>query len=260
MSILKTIIENKKAEVLLTEKKQPLQMLRESDYYNRTTFSLKKGMVEKSGIIAEFKRQSPSKGVFNSTIDPWPIVGAYQKFGASGISILTDSRFFGGSVSDILQVREHTKIPILRKDFMISEYQFHEAKAIGADVILLIAACLTPAQAKEYTQLAHELGLEVILEIHSEAELQHYNADMDFVGINNRNLKNFQVDLQHSVRLKSLLPSHALTIAESGISRIQDLEFLKEKGFEGFLMGEIFMKEKNPGLAFEKLMENFKNI
>jgi len=143
-------------------------------------------------------------------------------------------------------------IPILRKDFMIDEYQFYEAKSIGADVVLLIAACLSPTQVQEFTALAHELNLEVLLEIHTEEELEHFNSEIDLVGINNRNLKDFKVDLQHSVNLKNLLPKGTLSVAESGIYNVEDFKFLKEKGFDAFLMGEYFMKNENPGKTFEE--------
>ncbi len=168
------------------------------------------------------KRKSPSKGIINDIENPLSVVCSYEKYGASGISILTDTEFFGGSKEDILNVREHINIPILRKDFMIDAYQFYEAKAMGADVILLIAACLSPEQVSEFTELAHSLNLEVLLEIHTEEELKHFNSDIDLVGINNRNLKDFKVDLQHSVNLKNLLPTGTLSVAESGIYNTED--------------------------------------
>ncbi|MNX98598.1 Indole-3-glycerol phosphate synthase [compost metagenome] len=186
------------------------------------------------------------------------MVCQYEKFGASAVSILTDKDFFGGSFEDILSVRNHINIPILRKDFMVDEYQFYEAKSIGADVILLIASCLSPTQVSEFTELAHQLNLEVLLEIHSEEELKHINSNADFVGINNRNLKDFKVDLQHSVNLKNQLPNDILSIAESGIYNEEDFKFLKEKGFDGFLMGEYFMKNDNPGSKFGEFISNIK--
>ena len=211
-------------------------------------------MKAKSGIIAEFKRKSPSKGLINGEADVLEVTKSYENFGASGISVLTDSDFFGGSVQDVLTIRNEIKIPLLRKDFMIDEYQFYEAKSIGADVILLIAACLSPSQVKDFTCLSHELGMEVLLEIHTESELTHFNKDIDLVGINNRNLKDFKVDLQHSVHLKNFLPKETLSVAESGIYSVEDFRFLKEKGFNGFLMGEYFMKNQNPGKAFEEFV------
>lgn len=225
-------------------------------FFSRKTFSLKESVKNKSGIIAEFKRKSPSKGIINDIENPLSVVCSYEKYGASGISILTDTEFFGGSKEDILNVREHINIPILRKDFMIDAYQFYEAKAMGADVILLIAACLSPEQVSEFTELAHSLNLEVLLEIHTEEELKHFNSDIDLVGINNRNLKDFKVDLQHSVNLKNLLPTGTLSVAESGIYNTEDFLFLKEKGFDAFLMGEYFMKGENPGQNFKEFSSN----
>ena len=175
---------------------------------------------------------------------------AYEKAGASGISVLTDHDFFGGTAQDMIDIRQHVRIPVLRKDFMIDEYQFYEAKSIGADVILLIASCLSPSQVRDFTDLAHHLGMEVLLELHTEEELAHCNADIDLVGINNRNLKDFKVDLRHSVYLKNQLPEDVLSVAESGIYSVKDFRYLKEKGFDGFLMGEYFMNTKNPGNAF----------
>ncbi|CAD7796690.1 Indole-3-glycerol phosphate synthase [Chryseobacterium aquaeductus] len=256
MTILDTIIERKKEEIKESKSKISAQQLKDSEFFSRKTLSLKDTLKSKSGIIAEFKRKSPSKGIINDKFSALEVVSDYEKFGASAISILTDKDFFGGSSNDILSVRNHIKIPILRKDFMIDEYQFYEAKSMGADVILLIAAYLSPDQVSEFTQLAHQLNLEVLLEIHSEDELKHIDKNVEFVGINNRNLKDFKVDLQHSVQLKNQLPKEILTIAESGIYSFEDYKYLKEKGFEGFLMGEYFMKDENPGNKFSEFISN----
>lgn len=252
MTILDKIIERKKEEVASAQSKIPLDHLKDNAFFRRETISLKESIKNKSGIIAEFKRQSPSKGIINNNVEPIDIVSAYEKFGASGISILTDHDFFGGNLNDVLSVRNDINIPILRKDFMIDEYQFYEAKSIGADVVLLIASCLSPAQVQEFTDLAHELKMEVLLEIHTENELKHFNSKIDLVGINNRNLKDFKVNLQHSVQLKNQLPKEVLSVAESGIYNLEDFKFLKEKGFDSFLMGEYFMKNTNPAKAFEE--------
>ncbi|WP_072412507.1 indole-3-glycerol phosphate synthase TrpC [Chryseobacterium limigenitum] len=254
MTILDKIIERKKGEITASKSKISIQKLKNSEFFGRKTFSLQESVKSKTGIIAEFKRQSPSKGIINDQVSPLEVVSAYEKFDASGISILTDRDFFGGSFEDILSVRNHINIPILRKDFMVDEYQFYEAKSLGADVILLIASCLSANQVQEFTELSHELGLEVLLEIHTEEELNHFNPKIDLVGINNRNLKDFKVDLQHSVNLKNLLPKDVLSIAESGIYNIEDFNYLKEKGFDGFLMGEYFMKNKNPANTFEEFI------
>lgn len=254
MTILDKIIEQKKTEVEVSKSRISVDKLKDSEFFGRKTFSLIESVKSRSGIIAEFKRKSPSKGIINDKVTPLEVTSQYEKFGASGISILTDSQFFGGNINDITSVREQIQIPILRKDFMVDEYQFYEAKAIGADVILLIAACLSPSQVQEFTELAHSLNLEVLLEIHAEEELLHIDKNVDLVGINNRNLKDFKVDLQHSVHLKNMLPKEILSVAESGIYSKEDFQFLKEKGFDAFLMGEFFMKNENPGKAFEEFV------
>jgi indole-3-glycerol phosphate synthase len=256
MNILDKIIKQKKIEVAEAKKKRSVPELKEAHFFQRKTFSLKDSAKSGSGIIAEYKRKSPSKGIINDKATVLEVAKSYEKFGASGISILTDENFFGGNLHDLLNVRNEISIPILRKDFMIDEYQFYEAKANGADVILLIAACLSPTQVQDFTDLSHELGLEVLLEIHTEEELKHFNENIDLVGINNRNLKDFKVDLQHSVNLKNLLPKEVLAVAESGIYSIEDFKFLKEKGFDAFLMGEFFMKNENPGNKFKEFISN----
>ncbi|RMZ58536.1 indole-3-glycerol phosphate synthase TrpC [Chryseobacterium nematophagum] len=256
MTILDTIIQRKKEEVIASQSKISIKELKDSPFFKRKGISLKDSLKNKSGIIAEFKRQSPSKGIINNTVSPLEVVSCYENYGASGISILTDTDFFGGSIEDILSVRDQINIPILRKDFMIDTYQFYEAKSLGADAVLLIASCLSANQVLEFTELSHELGLEVLLEIHTEDELTHYHSQIDLVGINNRNLKDFKVDLQHSVQLKNSLPKGVLSIAESGIYSIEDFHYLREKGFDGFLMGEYFMKNENPGKAFEEFIVN----
>ena len=256
MNILEKIVQQKKVEIEDSKSKISIEELQNTLHYSRKTISLKETLKTKSGIIAEFKRKSPSKGIINDTKSPSEVILEYEKNGASAVSILTDFPFFGGNQHDILEVRDSVKIPILRKDFMIDEYQFYEAKNWGADIILLIAACLSPSQVAEFTQLAHQLKLEVLLEIHNEEELKDIHHEVDFVGINNRNLKDFKVDLQHSVDLKNKLPKDIPAIAESGIYSVEDFLYLKEKGFDGFLMGEYFMKNENPGRKFKEFISN----
>lgn len=256
MTILDSIIQDKKAEISNSKSLISIDELREKPFFSRPTFSLKETMKSRTGIIAEFKRKSPSKGIINDIANPVSVGKAYEKFGASAMSILTDYPYFGGTSEDLVNVRPHINIPILRKDFMIDAYQFYEAKALGADVILLIAACLSPFQVEEFTELSHELNLEVLLEIHSEEELKHVNSKIDFVGINNRNLKDFKVNLQHSIDLKNKLPEGILSVAESGIYNETDFRFLKEQGFDGFLMGEYFMKAYSPEEQFETFIQN----
>lgn len=252
MTILEQITAYKRSEINELKEKIPIEVLKNQALFNRQTFSLKKAIKEKTGIIAEFKRKSPSKGIINDIAKVKDVVLGYEKCGVSGISILTDSYFFGGSNEDLFQARANVNTPILRKDFTISTYQIYEAKAIGADAILLIASILTKQEIIDYTDLAHQLDLEVLLEIHNEKELEKYYQKVDLIGINNRNLKTFKVDFEHAVNLSKRLPKESIKIAESGIKTAKDIQLLKSKGFNGFLIGESFMKTKNPALACSK--------
>jgi len=256
MTILDTIIEYKIQEVAKAKKAVSATELERSSLFGRTTLSLKRSLADPSrtGIIAEFKRKSPSKGVFLEGADPEIITGDYTAGGASGLSVLTDNYFFGGSNEDLIRARRHA-IPILRKDFMIDEYQVTEARAIGADVILLIAACLSPERVRELGGFARSLGLEVLLELHTEEELGHVCAEVDMVGINNRDLKTFSVDIERSKRLADRLPKELPKIAESGISDPATIRDMKAFGFTGFLIGETFMKHKDPGGAFKDFVQ-----
>jgi indole-3-glycerol phosphate synthase len=232
----------------------PEQELEKGRYFSRQTLSLRKRLLDDkyTGIIAEYKRRSPSKGIINDRDSVEAVTMAYTAYGASGISILTDLEFFGGSLDDLISARDNG-IPLLRKDFMIDEYQITEAKAYGADVILLIAACLSPLRVKQLAQKAKGLGLEVLLELHDESELDHVCELVDLVGVNNRNLKTFEVDLEHSTRLAEKIGSDFVKVAESGINDVNNIRYLKAHGFQGFLIGEYFMKQKSP-------MEAFKNF
>lgn len=260
MNILDTIIEHKKQEVAQRKQHTPIDVLRQSPFFKRDTLSLKSYLLnpDKTGIIAEFKRKSPSKGWINADADPVKITGAYAKFGASGLSVLTDEQFFGGSADDLQKARVN-QVPILRKDFMIDDYQLLEAKAMGADVILLIAANLTPQQVKSLAATAKGLGLEVLLEIHNEQELEHICDEVDLVGVNNRNLKTFEVSLETSITLSKLIPSDKLKISESGISNVAAIKELKQHGYQGFLIGENFMKASDPTIAFAAFVEQLKS-
>ncbi len=251
MNILDKIIEYKKTVVAGAKAVKSIEQLKASLFFSRETISLKQFLLDetKTGIIAEFKRQSPSKGVINGDADVVAITGAYTKFGASGLSVLTDEAFFGGSAADFSAARVN-EIPILRKDFMIDEYQVLEAKAMGADVILLIAACLLPQRVKEMAVFAKNLGLEVLLEIHNEEELAHICDEVELVGVNNRDLKTFTVDVNRSVELAKKIPADKIKISESGISDATTIHLLKKHGYRGFLIGENFMKTADPGAAF----------
>jgi len=253
MNILDKIVEHKRAEVARRQEAVTVDKLRERPLYERKILSLKASLMdeEKTGIIAEFKRKSPSKGVINDRVKVVDVTGDYTAGGASCLSVLTDEHFFGGSDADLIAARVN-EIPILRKDFIIDEYQIVEARSIGADVILLIAACLTPEEVKRLAAFARRSGLEVLLEIHNEAELGHICEETEIVGVNNRDLKTFTVDIQRSIDLSRKIPAGKVLIAESGISNVETILYMKEAGFRGFLIGENFMKENDPGAAFRE--------
>lgn len=205
-----------------------------------------------SGIIAEFKRKSPSKGWFKEQdIEIETVVTAYAQGGASAISVLTDTHYFGGDLVDLAKAKHAVRIPVLRKDFMIDPWQIAEASAQGADVILLIAACLSPAQVKTMAAYARKLGLEVLLELHGEDELSHICEETEMIGINNRNLNTFEVDLARSLAMAKQIPGDKIKVAESGISDVETIQLFRSHGFKGFLIGENFMKAKDPGKAFQ---------
>jgi indole-3-glycerol phosphate synthase len=260
MNILEKIVADKKKEVEKRKRETPVSELEDYDYFETECDSLKRNLLltDDTGIIAEFKRKSPSKGIINDKVEIFDVIDAYDMIGASGISILTDEKYFGGTIEDIFDYKDAIATPILRKDFMIDEYQFFEAKAIGADVILLIAACLTVQQTKQFASLAKQLGLEVLLEIHNEEELEHICDEVDFVGVNNRNLKTFEVDINTSLNLINKIPKDKLAIAESGISNVDTIITLKKAGFEGFLIGENFMKQADPAIAFAEFVKELK--
>lgn len=259
MNILDTIIAQKKIEVEERKLKTPVFLLEQSVYFKRDILSLKKFLADenRTGIIAEFKRKSPSKGWINADADAAIVTKAYADNGASGLSVLTDEQFFGGSFADLEKARIN-EVPVLRKDFMIDEYQLTEAKSIGADVILLIAANLTIHQVKQLARAAKNLGLEVLLEIHNEEELAHICDEVDIVGVNNRNLKTFEVSIQTSIDLSAKIPADKFKISESGISDINTILELKRHGFKGFLIGENFMKSTSPQIAFASFVKQLK--
>ncbi len=259
MNILDKIIEYKKVEVEQAKVSTSIEDLKKRPLFAKPTLSLKQFLLDetKTGIIAEYKRQSPSKGVINNTNTVEEITAAYTHYGASGISVLTDNHFFGGCLAD-LEAATINHIPLLRKDFMIDEYQLVEAKAYGASVILLIAACLTPQRVKELAIAAKDLGLEVLLEIHNKEELGHICDAVDLVGVNNRNLKDFVVNVEASAQLIKEIPKNKIAIAESGINNTDTIVFLRKDGFKGFLIGEHFMKQLNPTIAFADFVTELK--
>ena len=262
MNILERIIESKKIEVAQKKKSRSIDSLMESPWFNAKSVSLSQRIISSTdfGIIAEFKRKSPSKGEINTQAIPEEVANKYAKAGVSGISILTDTHYFGGDFFDFDSVRNAVDIPLLRKDFIVDEYQVYETKSIGADVILLIAANLSVDQSLFLAKKAKELGLEVLLELHTQEELVYVNDFVDIVGINNRNLKTFEVDLENSIRLANQLPDHFVRIAESGISDPNNIIMLKEHGFQGFLIGENFMKTNDPGQACHDFIQQLKGL
>ncbi|WP_299579010.1 indole-3-glycerol phosphate synthase TrpC [uncultured Sunxiuqinia sp.] len=252
MTILDEINANKRREVAAAKAKISLEELKLSPFFKRTPHSLKAALQTEgaSGIIAEFKTKSPSKGEINSGVEVTKVTSAYVAAGVSGLSVLTDHQYFGGSFENLAKARfanPHT--PILRKDFMLDPYQVYEAKAHGADLILLIAASLSKEEMLLLSETAKELGLEVLVEVHAEDEIEKLNPLVDLVGVNNRNLKTFEVDVETSVRLSKQLPADMVRISESGLSSVENIHYLRKAGFDGFLMGENFMKSENPGKA-----------
>lgn len=259
MNILEEIILYKREEVKGQKLKAKSSELERSEFFGRKTFSLKQSLLDesKTGIIAEFKRRSPSKGIINASADVVSVTKAYTVHGASGLSVLTDEKFFGGSSADLVKARVNA-IPLLRKDFIIDEYQITEAKSIGADVILLIAACLSPGEVERLAKFAKGLNLEVLLELHAEEELEHICDDTELIGINNRDLKTFKVDIDRSLRMAEKIPGGKIKVAESGISSVENILLFKEHGFHGFLVGENFMKEADPTIAFADFVQQLK--
>ena len=260
MNILVNIISVKKEEVREKKALVPVSELKNFPYFKSACNSLVSQLLMEgsTGIIAEFKRKSPSKGIINDQVQIGPVVESYDAHGAAGISILTDENFFGGSNDDVMYARSIVQVPILRKDFVIDEYQLIEAKAIGASVILLIAACLSPQRVQELALFAKKLGLEVLLEIHDDTELQHICEEVDIVGVNNRDLKTFTVDVQRSIELAEQIPAEKIKISESGISDVDTIIRLMDHGYKGFLIGENFMKQPEPSIAFADFVNQLK--
>jgi len=261
MDILEQINNHKRTEIAEAKSLIPVENLKASPYFTRNINSLKAALLAEgaSGIIAEFKTKSPSKGVINDVSEAFQVTEAYVAVGASGLSVLTDDHFFGGSFENLAKARRaNPNTPILRKDFMLDPYQVYEAKAHGADVILLIAESLTKELLLELTQKAKDLGLEVLVEVHNEEELEKLNAQVDIVGVNNRDLRSFKVDVETSVRLSKLIPDQFVKISESGISDPKAISKLRDAGFRGFLIGETFMKTDDPAGTCKEFIQQLK--
>ena len=263
MNVLDEIIAHKRKEVADRKRAFPIEVLKRTELYAAPAISLREHLrrKDKTGIIAEFKRKSPSKGIINANASVETTTRGYADAGASAISVLTDEKFFGGRTEDLLLARKANSCPILRKDFTIDAYQVAEAKSIGADAILLIAAVLDPAESKKLAAFAHELGMEVLLEVHNEEELrENLQVGADLIGVNNRDLKTFSVSIDVSKRLAPMMPRDVLKVSESGISNPEAIAELRSHGYEGFLIGENFMKHAQPELAAAEFMQQLNRI
>lgn len=262
MNILETIAEKKRGEVEARKQELPIEVLKELPLYSRHCFSLKANLLkDPTGIIAEFKRKSPSLPDLNLGADVEEVCSGYESAGASGISVLTDEAFFGGTIDDLFRAREIAQLPLLRKDFMIDEYQIHEAKAFGADVILLIAALLTPQQIRDFAATAGTLGLEVLLEVHDEEELSRsLTPEINLVGVNNRDLKTFHVDINTSKKLAEKIPDQYVKVSESGINAVSSIWDLQQHGYKGFLIGASFMKTEQPAKSAAEFISSLQKL
>jgi indole-3-glycerol phosphate synthase len=258
MTILDKIVTDKRIEVELRKKVISITQLENSEWFNRNTFSLASKLKKShTGIIAEHKRKSPSKSVINDNVNVQDVAKGYENAGVCGMSVLTDEKYFGGSLNDLEIARSSCSLPLLRKDFIIDEFQIIEAKAHGADVILLIAAILSKREIKQFSELAKSLNLDVLLEVHNEAELQKsIMPTLDMIGVNNRNLKTFDVSLDTSKALSQLIPDEFIKVSESGISSIEAIKELQPFGYKGFLIGENFMKTDNPGKSAAQFIKD----
>jgi indole-3-glycerol phosphate synthase len=264
MDILETIVAHKRKEIAMRKKAVPLNTLLASAalQLQRPVSSMRRALEQSpSGIIAEFKRKSPSKGWLHPDAKVEKVVSAYEVGGAAACSVLTDETFFGGSLHDLCRARELVRLPLLRKDFMVDEYQLYEARAAGADAILLIASMLNPDECRQLAQKAHELNMNVLLEVHSENELSRLNPCVDMLGVNNRNLGTFDTSVQNSFRLLEKIKKEVgesaaapLLVSESGLSDEKTIKELRSAGFRGFLIGEAFMKTASPGKALNDLI------
>jgi len=262
MSILQQIVRQKKEEVKQRKMLYPVKLLERSEHFNSPVVSLKSYLTKKgkSGIIAEIKRQSPSKGILNKYVSVEQTSIGYMQAGASALSVLTDEPFFGGTNNDLIVARQYNYCPILRKDFIIDEYQVIEARAIGADAILLIASVLSNEDIRHLASIAKKLNLEIILEIHTKEELNKLNDNIDIVGVNNRDLTTFVTDIERSMELYNHIPKQFIKISESGIHTPEIAYKLKKKGFDGLLIGEQFMTSSQPGHACAQFIQELKQL
>lgn len=263
MSILEEILAHKSKEVKEQRKKVSESSLAESLFFDRTIVSMKAHLQrhDKVGIISEIKRSSPSEGLINGGIDVKQLSTGYVDAGATGLSVLSDYKYFGGTLEDVITARKHNNCPILRKEFIVDEYQLLEAKSAGADCILLIAAALPEKRCKELADFAKKIGLEILLEVHNKSEIEsHLSDSVDIVGVNNRNLHNFTTSIQNSIDLAEFIPDQFVKISESGITKAEHIVELKKYGFKGFLIGTHFMNHTQPNEACARLVDEVKTL
>lgn len=260
MDILEKIVADKKIEVDFRKGLIPVKQLENSVLFGQKTVPLATALKSSdTGIIAEHKRRSPSKAIINQKSSVWEVAKGYETAGACGMSVLTDGKYFGGSLDDLLTARASCNMPLLRKEFIIDEYQLLEAKAYGADVCLLIAACLTRKEIKHLSEFAKSLELDVLLEVHNQEELEKsLMPSLDMLGVNNRNLKTFEVSLETSKQLSTQIPDDFVKVSESGISSVEAIQELKPFGYQGFLIGENFMKTDNPAQSAIDFIQKLK--
>jgi indole-3-glycerol phosphate synthase len=257
---LQEILEEKEREVAQRKRVVPLAAILESPNFLRKPLSLS-GALRKAdfGVIAELKKASPSRGVIRPDFDPMIIAGQYARGGADALSILTDEKFFQGKLEFISQARELISLPILRKDFLIDPYQVYESRGAGADAVLLIAAALDRARLHELKVLCEELGMEALVEVHNEAELDSVRGlGPSLIGVNNRDLSSFETDIRTSFRLRPLMPPDAACVSESGIRGADDLRALRGEGFHGVLIGETLMRQPDPGRALQEMLRDMR--
>ncbi|RPI06102.1 MAG: indole-3-glycerol phosphate synthase TrpC [Ignavibacteriae bacterium] len=261
MNILEEILEQKRYEIATAVKSVPVERLRSMPGYARTCCSLQNALTgKKPAVIAEIKKASPSKKVIREDFHPLTIAGEYVKGGASALSVLTDKKYFQGDIQFIADIRAAVPIPILRKDFILDSYQLEEAKAFGADAVLLIASALPPERLRDLYQEATALGLECLVEVHKIKELNILNyVPATIIGVNNRNLSNFSVDLTTTIRVASRIPKDIIVVSESGISSKTDIDHLSAHGIDAVLVGESLMRSPNPGEALRVLMNSSKD-
>lgn len=258
MNILDKIIADKRKEVELKKSIISHSQLEKAFLFERKTNSLSEKLKNsKNGIIAEYKRRSPSKSIINNDLNAGDVAKGYEKVGVCGMSVLTDLKYFGGSLEDLILARASCDLPLLRKEFIVDEFQISEAKSFGADVILLIAAVLTRQEIKNFSEFAKKLNLEILLEVHNREELEKsIMPSLDMIGVNNRNLKTFEVSLNISKELSEFIPDEFIKVSESGIIDFNSIQELQQFGFQGFLIGENFMKTKDAGKAAQEFIQN----